>query len=228
MVSTGRHHGFESVAEQRVLLALDFASDLRELLSQPFELRFSTVSGWRKHIPDFLAMAGDMTWLIDVRPGERIKDGDRACFAASAEVALAAGWRYLVVPGWQPHVMGTLDTLSARRRPLDDRLGLEKELCRASAAGARCFGELVASTSLPAVARAHLLHLIWHRRLCIDLAQPLNLPPARSRHPCHIGTSGCRRVRGSACCDQVVITRWERHGAESRRSGRRDRPGLGQ
>jgi len=27
MVSTGRHHGFESHAEQQLLLALDFAGD---------------------------------------------------------------------------------------------------------------------------------------------------------------------------------------------------------
>jgi hypothetical protein len=36
LVSTGRHHGFESVAEQRLLLALDFAADLADVLSQPF------------------------------------------------------------------------------------------------------------------------------------------------------------------------------------------------
>lgn len=173
MVSTGRHHGFESLAEQRVLLALDFAGSLVEVLSQPFELRFATVSGWRKHVPDFLAVGEDATWLIDVRPGERIDDDARVCFAASDEVALAVGWRYLVVQGWRPHVVGTLDTLSARRRPMDDRLGLQAELCASADADGRRFGDLVASTSLPVVARAHLVHLIWHRRLSIDLSQPL-------------------------------------------------------
>jgi hypothetical protein len=33
---------------------------------------------------------------------------------------------------------------------------------------------VLAETSMPVVARAHALHLIWHRRLGIDLAQPLN------------------------------------------------------
>ncbi len=33
MVSTGRHHGFESHAEQQLLLALDFAGELIEVLS---------------------------------------------------------------------------------------------------------------------------------------------------------------------------------------------------
>jgi len=47
------------------------------------------------------------------------------------------------------------------------------ELVEAVRAGPRRFGELVAATSLPAVARAHALHLLWHRRLGVDLARPL-------------------------------------------------------
>jgi len=112
-------------------------------------------------------------WLIDVRPAGRIGEADRVKFAASAEAALAGGWRYLLAAGWRPHVMATLDTLSSQRRELDDRLGLQTELIAISKAGPCCFGELVAATSLPAVARAHALHLLWHRRLGVDLAQPL-------------------------------------------------------
>jgi hypothetical protein len=42
MVSTGRHHGFESLEEARVLLALDFAGDVTDVVSQPLKLRFGT------------------------------------------------------------------------------------------------------------------------------------------------------------------------------------------
>lgn len=174
MVSTGRHHGFESIAEQRLLLALDFAGGVSDVLGQPFRLRFATGSGWREHIPDFLAVTAEGGLLIDVRPGERIGDDDRVCFAAAREAALAAGWRYLVVTGWRPHVQTGLDALSAQRRPLRDPLGLQPELLTAVASGPRSFGDLVAATRLPAVARAHALHLIWHRRLGIDLSAPLN------------------------------------------------------
>ena len=45
---------------------------------------------------------------------------------------------------------------------------------QAAAAGPVRFGDLVAAASLPAVGRAHALHLIWHRRLAIDLSQPLD------------------------------------------------------
>ncbi len=158
LVSTGRHHGFESMAEQRVLLALDFVGGLVEVLGQPFRLKFATTTGWREHIPDFLAVTGAGGLLIDVRPGERIGDEDRVCFAAAR----------------RPHVQGSLDALSAQRRPLRDQLGVQPELVSVAASGPWSFGELVAQTRLPAVARAHALHLIWHRRLGIDLAAPFS------------------------------------------------------
>jgi hypothetical protein len=173
LVSTGRHHGFESLAEQRFLLALDFVGGLVDVLAQPFELRFHTLAGVRRHIPDFLAVTESGCWLVDVRPGDRVEEQDRVAFAAAREAALACGWRYLVVPGWRRHVMGTLDALSAQRRPLDDRLGLQERLRGGVGSGPVGFGELVAATPLPVVARAHALHLIWHRLLGIDLAQPL-------------------------------------------------------
>src|SRR5260370_167078 len=78
-----------------------------------------------------------------------------------------------VVAGWRPHVLSVLDALSAQRRDLEDRLGLEGELLRAVAEGPASFGDLVAATRLPAVARAHALHMLWRRRLGTDLACPL-------------------------------------------------------
>jgi hypothetical protein len=173
MVSTGRHHGFESLEEARLLLALDFAGAVAEVICQPFRLRFTTADGPVEHIPDVLAIASGGVWLIDVRPAGRIGEGDRVKFAASAEAALACGWRYLVVPGWRPHVMATLDTLSSQRRTLTDPLGLQRFLLDGVSRGPRSFLDLVDGTIAPPVARAQLLHLLWHRRLSIDLARPL-------------------------------------------------------
>jgi hypothetical protein len=171
MAGTGRLHGFESHAEQCLLLALDFLG-VREVVSQPHRMRFESVSGLREHTPDFLAVTGEGTWLLDVRPADRIGAGDRVKFAASAEAALSCGWRYGVVGGWQPHVMTTLDTLSAQRRPLSDPLGLAGALLATAAGGPVRFADLVAATCYPAVARAFAIHLIWHRVLAIDLAEP--------------------------------------------------------
>lgn len=115
---------------------------------------------------------GDL-WLFDVRPGHLVKDADAVKFAAAREVAEACGWAYTVVTGWRPHVYSVLDHLSSQRRPLTDRLGLEPQLRAAVSSGPRPFGEVVGSTSLPVVARAHAVHLLWHRRLAVDLGHAL-------------------------------------------------------
>jgi hypothetical protein len=176
MVSTGRLHGFESLEERSLLLlALDFTGEVEEVLSQPFRLKFETAGGETgEHVPDFLAVFRDGSrWLLDVRPAGLVKHEDAVRFAASAEAALEAGWRYSVVAGWRPHVLSALDALSAQRRELEDPLGLEGELLEAVAYGPAAFGDLVAAARLPAVARAHALHLLWRRRLGTDLARPL-------------------------------------------------------
>lgn len=173
MVSTGRHHGYESLEEQRLLLVLDFLR-VAEVLPQPFELDFGHAEGRGRHIPDFLAvMPGGGLWLFDVRPGHLIKPEDAVKFAATTETAAACGWGYTVVTGWRPHVHSVLDHLSSQRRPLKDQLGLQPQLLAALEGGPASFGDLVDSTTLPAVARAHATHLLWHRRLSVDLGQPL-------------------------------------------------------
>jgi hypothetical protein len=45
----------------------------------------------------------------------------------------------------------------------------ERMLSICGSHGQLSFGELVAATALPVVARAHALHLMWHRRLGVDL-----------------------------------------------------------
>ncbi len=119
MVSTGRLHGFESLEERALLLALDFTGTLLEVLSQPFGLKFETDDGETgRHIPDYLAVLRDGSWwLIDVRPASLVEDEDAVRFAAAAEAALEAGWRYSVVAGWRPHVLTDRCRPQIRARP---------------------------------------------------------------------------------------------------------------
>ncbi|WP_441247773.1 TnsA-like heteromeric transposase endonuclease subunit [Kitasatospora sp. McL0602] len=172
MVSTGRQHGFESLEERELLRALDFVR-VREVLPQPFRLDFEHSGGRSAHVPDFLALMPDGIWLFDVRPADLVRDDDVLKFAATREAAAAAGWRYTVVTGWHPHVQGVLDALSARRRPRKDPLGLRAELLAAAGKGPLPFGELVQATAWPELARTEAVHLLWHRRLGLDLASPL-------------------------------------------------------
>jgi hypothetical protein len=172
MVSTGRHHGFESLQEARLLLALDFAGGLLDVISQPLKLVFDATDGWHDHTPDFLAVTRAGVWLIDVRPEHLIKAEDLVKFAASAEAALAFGWRYVVAARWREHVVAALDAFSSQRRPMADPLGLQPvllDLAREEIS----FGEAVAASGCEPVARAQLLHLLWRRRLGVDLAEPL-------------------------------------------------------
>ena len=173
LVSTGRHHGAESLEEARVLLALDFAGDLTEVVSQPLRLRFTTMGKSRDHTPDFLAVTRSAAWLIDVRPEPLIRGEDREPFAAAAELAMACGWRYAVAGRWREHVLPALDAVSSQRRPLADPLGLRPGLLAAVRRRGARFGEVAAASGCEPVARAQLLHLIWRRQVGVDLARPL-------------------------------------------------------
>ncbi|MGJ5829631.1 TnsA-like heteromeric transposase endonuclease subunit [Streptomyces ossamyceticus] len=175
VVATGRRHAFESLMEDELLVALDFAGGLLELLSQPFLLRFQAEGRLREHVPDFLAVTRGGHWVIDVHRADRTDEDDLLRFAATQEVAIEVGWRYAVVTGWRPHVAANLDTLYSRRRSMTDPLRLIPQLLDAvqTAGGPVAFRTLAMQSGIEALARAVLIHLLWHRRLSVDLSQPL-------------------------------------------------------
>lgn len=170
LMATDRHHGFESHEEERLLLVADFAAGLVEALCQPFRLQFLSEGKAIRHTPDFLLVTESGLFLIDVRPADRIKPEDSLKFAATAEAALSAGWQYGVVAGWRQHVWTNVDALSAQRRPLPDVLATQGQLREAAEQGPLPFGELAERCRIPAIARAHAIHLLWHRHLGVDLS----------------------------------------------------------
>ncbi|MFJ9736779.1 TnsA-like heteromeric transposase endonuclease subunit [Streptomyces sp. NPDC101166] len=172
VMATDRHHAFESHEEECLLLVADFAAGLLEALSQPFRLKFIAEGRKIEHTPDFLLVTDSGLFLIDVRPAGRITAEDALKFAASAEAALSAGWRYGVVVGWRQHVLANVDALSAERRPLSDVLGIQAQLQETAAQGLMSYGELVERCCLPAIGRAHAIHLLWNRNLGVDLSVP--------------------------------------------------------
>jgi hypothetical protein len=172
MVSTRRHHGYESFEEECLLLVADFSAGLREALSQPFRLRFYASGKRVDHTPDYLLLTDIGPFVIDVRPAGRIHPEDELKFAATFEAALAAGWRYGVVTGWRRHVWETVDAFSAERRPLTNVLDMHGQLRAAASQGPLPLRDLVERCSIPAVARAHALHLLWRRELGADLSAP--------------------------------------------------------
>lgn len=106
LTGTRRHDGAESLEEGRVLLALDFAGDVVDVVSQPLKISLGTSGKRRSHTPDYLAVTRHGVLLIDVRPEPLIKEADRESFAAAAEVAVAWGWRYAVAARCGPGSWG--------------------------------------------------------------------------------------------------------------------------
>lgn len=174
MQSLGRQVGFESLEEQRLLLALDFDGGARDVLTQPFALRYLHQRQWRTHVPDYLVRGGGPPTVVNVRPAARIEDDDRRSFAAVEAVCDRLGWRHEVAAGWTQPAMSVVDTLSAHRRPLADPLGVADQL-RALLAdrGPQPLGTLAAATTCDAIARAFVCALLWHGEATVDLARPL-------------------------------------------------------
>ena len=174
LVTTRRHHAYESQHERRLLQLLDFDGRLVDGLSQPLLLTYSDGLRQRKHTPDYLARldTGEVL-LLNVKPEQRIDDSDRTAFTAADRLAAARGWRHEVVTGWVEPARSTIDALSAQRRDFHDTFGLVPQVHDALRDGPLPFGELAAATTVPAVARAVVIALLWRRVLTIDLAAPL-------------------------------------------------------
>lgn len=174
MQSLRRHVGFESLQEQRFLLALDFDGGAHDVLGQPFALRYVDRRRWRLHVPDYLLRTDRGVVLVNVRPEGLVEDDDRRNFAALDAVAAHHSWRHEVVTGWRQPAMSTVDTLSAHRRPMKDPLGVRAQVLDAlDRHGPQPFAALAETTGCEAVARAFICALLWHRDATIDLGRPL-------------------------------------------------------
>ncbi|AEW98238.1 hypothetical protein [Streptantibioticus cattleyicolor] len=79
--------------------------------------------------------------LVDVRPEALIKGSDRESFAATAEVAIARGWRYRVAARRREHAFAGPDAPASRRRPQSDPPG-PRPVLFAGVADGRPLGEL--------------------------------------------------------------------------------------
>lgn len=107
--------GFESWVERDHLVALDFDPAVVGIVSQPFWLLWSDPKGVpRRHAPDFLVLSEDSVLVLDSRPRELIKEGDRAAFETTGRACALLGWRYAVMGpprrggGGEPELAGRL------------------------------------------------------------------------------------------------------------------------
>lgn len=174
MTSLGVQVGFESLPEQRLLVAVDFDGGARDVLSQPFRLRWLDGTKWRAHVPDYLLRTDRGVVIANIRPAGLVHDDDRGNFAACDALARLHGWRHEVVSSQVQPAASVVDTLSAQRRPMADRLGMRGQLTASLAgSGPIALGTLVDTTTCPAVARAFVVGMLWRKELTADLRAPL-------------------------------------------------------
>jgi hypothetical protein len=175
----GGRIGFESWVERDHLVALDFDPTAARIVSQPFWLCWTTPAGkQRRHAPDFLVLLEDgsadgAVLVLDSRPLELIEDTDRAAFDATDRACALLNWRYAVWDRLEGVVVANQKWLAAYRHP-------------------RCYSEPVAQRLLELFTQPRplmdgaelagdplgtlpvLYHLLWTRRLLMDLSLVLS------------------------------------------------------
>jgi hypothetical protein len=174
--TTNRHVGFESWLERDHVMLLDFDPEVVGFASQPFWLCWPDTKRWRQHAPDFFARRRDGTGVvIDVRADDRIEAADAEAFEAMALACAEVGWIFRRLGVVDPVLVANVRWLSRYRH---SRNGTGRDVVEALLAvfaeptplfaGAGKVGDRIAV--LPV-----LFHLLWQRRLVIDLeAAPLS------------------------------------------------------
>lgn len=169
MASTGRLHWHESLFERNLLITLDFDRGFNDVASQPFTLTWQDGSVERKHTPDFAAVIDGEMWVINVRPQPLVKPQLLANAAATRAMCALRGWHEALVVGYSQPAHTVLATIGAARQTADPYSLGDQMLDLLDARGPSRFGDLVAATTAPALARAVLQRLIWDREVTIDL-----------------------------------------------------------
>ncbi|MDP9417447.1 MAG: TnsA-like heteromeric transposase endonuclease subunit [Actinomycetota bacterium] len=173
MATTERLHWHESLFERELLIALDFDEGFNDLASQPFTLSWHDGHRLRSHTPDFAAVIDGEMWIVNVRPAPLVKPQLLENAAATRAMCALHGWREALVVGYAQPAHTVLKTIGAARRTADPySLGGEM-LDLLADWGPTRFGDLVAATGVPVLARAVLQRLIWDREAAIDLTRLL-------------------------------------------------------
>lgn len=168
MGSTGRLHWHESLFEKNLLIALDFDGGLSDLASQPFTLTWTEGRKTFRHTPDFLAVIDGEVWVLNVRPAALMNLLLLRNAAAVHALCRLHGWRDAVVTDYARPALTVLTTLAAACGA-HDPFGLTDAILNRLGDGPARFGDLVAATSAPAVARAVLQRLLWDQTVSTDL-----------------------------------------------------------
>lgn len=153
---------YESWLERDNLLALDFDPAVVGIASQPFRLDFELHGGHRWHIPDYFARLRDGTGVvIDVRPDERIDEGDREVFTATKSACASVGWGYRRVEGLPRAFVANLRWLSGYKHPRCLNPVYAKAMQEYLRDGPTNIDRLTSAVGHPVTVLPTLFHLLW-------------------------------------------------------------------
>jgi hypothetical protein len=170
--ATGEHIRYESARRLAFLVQLDQQGGVVQIAARPCRLLFRTGATATFHDPAFLAehASGDQV-LYDMRAAGVITEKLRRRFDETLRVCRQVGWQYQVLTEPSPIRAGNLAFLRpARLSRCHPEPGVFEQLLGVFAAG-RPVGQGAAMVNRghPATVMPFVKHLIWHRRLMVDL-----------------------------------------------------------
>ena len=174
--ATNRDHViYESRLELARLLFADYDTTVHHVIAQPFFLRARVNRRIRKHIPDFLLLTSGVPRVVDVKPASKL-DVEKVRFTLdwTRELVEELGWCYEVWSEPPDLELRNLRFLAGFRNAerFDPQI---LEMIRCEALSDTTLGEVLDRNlgEPPALVRAAVLHLVWHRDLAVDITEPL-------------------------------------------------------
>lgn len=170
----GHHIWHESLNEANMFMLLDHTESIDGFASQPMEMVFAD---GRRHVPDAIALHSSMEQVVyDIKPASRITSRVIEQFAKTQAVCDRVGWRYVVLPGLPDQTLRNLTWFGQFRHPafspgqeaVDEILAALSEPVPFGEAAAR-----LGQGSLP-YGRATLAHLLWCRKVRVDMSRPID------------------------------------------------------
>lgn len=170
--ATGEHVRYESGLELAGLVDLDQRGEVVLVGARPLRLLFCTGACTAFHDPDFLAVDGNGDQVLyDVCSEGRITDSSRRRFNETDRLCKQVGWQHRVLTDPSPTRVANLGFLRpSRLSRCHPKTELFEQLRRVFAGG-RGIGQGAAMVNgrQPAIVMPYVKHLIWHRRLMVDL-----------------------------------------------------------
>lgn len=169
------HVIYESRLELSQLLLADFDPSVSHIVAQPFLLKAKVAGRLRRHVPDYFLMTAAGPVVIDVKPRQHLDDPKVvATFAWAREVLETAGIRFEVASEQSPIYLENVRFLAGYRRTQGISDSALAELRALELSAISFAGALRRVTAPEPLARAALLHMLWHHELTADLSQVLH------------------------------------------------------